>query len=76
MKVLMCHPISWKVNFRPLLSRSRPEWHRGGFHPGARSAPSNRRSGSLTPGALGEGGGRLWLQLNPFAFGLLGLAWR
>lgn len=27
----MCHPISWKVNFRPFGLRSRPEEHRGAF---------------------------------------------
>lgn len=36
----MCHPIGWKVNFRPLGTRSQPEGRRGGFQRWRRKARS------------------------------------
>lgn len=78
MKVLMCHPISWKVNFRPLGIRSRPEraWRRfAELGMDTRfSAPSNPRlpeRSARAPGIRGAEGclrGRATTAAQPFRF--------
>lgn len=81
MKVSVCHPVSWKVNFRPRGMRSRPEMARRTARtagdarrvlrspqPAASRAPRPGSPHAGSTGMSGRGRGGLRPQLKPFAF--------
>ena len=81
MKVLMCHPISWKVNFRPLGLRSRPEEHRGSLQSLRcwRALPASQPEASASTALKLPALGRqrdVWAEWPRHSFLPPGLAWK